>query len=172
MDAAALVAACHNRALSHVAFATKQHFSGLRHAASHLKQKRSLKDRLFKQLQRLDDAYNVARHISAISVETFMSELVTLCQSRHQRQILPTLLPRCLPSFLLRPLMLRIVSCCIMCSWKICSIVWVPSPPTTSMAKKHVLVSEIMCDQAAGAEVKTKSRAAFVIEPEYGGKQC
>ena len=51
------------------------HFQGLSSAARHLKSHRRIDARLAKKLIRIDDAFNVVRHITSVSLTSFVDEL-------------------------------------------------------------------------------------------------
>ena len=72
MDATALVAEAHGRALRLVAFARGRHFVGL---ASASRACRFLPNKLQKKLVALDSAFAVTRHITRPSLESFVREL-------------------------------------------------------------------------------------------------
>ena len=80
-DAASIIAGLHAKTLRLLAQAAGRHFEGLAQASRD--KALGLTSRQRRRLLNLDTAFNVSRHISAVSADLFFEELVLLCAGRN-----------------------------------------------------------------------------------------
>ena len=73
----AIILELHGRLVRLIAEETGVHYQGLRAAASHLRRGRRVAPALAKALCRLDDTFAVCRHITSISAETLVAQVVS-----------------------------------------------------------------------------------------------
>ena len=71
-----IIAELHGRLLRSIAEATSMHFQGLRVAAAHLRRQGLLDSRLAKKLAAVDSAYAVSRHITTVSADLCVLEVM------------------------------------------------------------------------------------------------
>jgi hypothetical protein len=74
--AESIIAELHGRLLRGIAAETAVHFQGLRAAAGHLRRAGVLDSRLAKKLAAVDCAYAISRHITAVSAEQCVDEVL------------------------------------------------------------------------------------------------
>jgi hypothetical protein len=74
--AESIIAELHGRLLRGIAAETAVHFQGLRAAAGHLRRAGALDSRLAKKLAAVDCAYAISRHITAVSAEQCVDEVL------------------------------------------------------------------------------------------------
>ena len=87
--AESLVLELHGALLRLVSQRTGCHFQGLSAASRHLKSLGRIDNRISKKLIRIDDAFNVVRHITSVSVVSFTEELTKMMDSRAAFESVP-----------------------------------------------------------------------------------
>jgi hypothetical protein len=75
--AESIIAELHGRLLRGIAAETTVHYQGLRAAASHLRRTGLLDSRLAKKLAAIDGAFAISRHITVVSAEQCVSEVLS-----------------------------------------------------------------------------------------------
>jgi hypothetical protein len=75
--AESIIAELHGRLLRGIAVETSVHYQGLRAAASHLRRSGLLNSRLAKKLAAVDCAFAISRHITAVSAEQCIHEVIS-----------------------------------------------------------------------------------------------
>ena len=75
--AESIIAELHGRLLRGIAAETSVHYQGLRAAASHLRRTGLLDSRLAKKLAAVDVAFAISRHITVVSAEQCVSEVLS-----------------------------------------------------------------------------------------------
>eukprot|EP00971_Amphidinium_carterae_P277076 5498625-Amphidinium_carterae.1 len=76
-DSVSLVNTLHSRLLIALSASTGTHYQGLRQAAAHLRRQKAITNAQSKKLERLDDAFNVARHITPVSSDKFFLDVMS-----------------------------------------------------------------------------------------------
>jgi hypothetical protein len=75
--AESIIAELHGRLLRGIATETSVHYQGLRAAASHLRRSGLLSSKLAKKLAAVDCAFAISRHITAVSAEQCVHEVIS-----------------------------------------------------------------------------------------------
>ena len=90
-DAADLVIALHGKLLRNLALSEGVHFQGLRVAAAALRRTGRLSNTLARKLTAVDTAYNVCRHITSVSSQCFLDEVLGQVASRNHKTVVSVL---------------------------------------------------------------------------------
>jgi colicin import membrane protein len=84
--AESIIAELHGRLLRGIAAETSVHFQGLRAAAGHLRRAGLLDSRLVKKLAAVDCAYAISRHITAVSAEQCVDEVLAAIRCSNKER--------------------------------------------------------------------------------------
>jgi hypothetical protein len=85
--AESIIAELHGRLLRGIAAETAVHYQGLRAAAGHLRRAGVLDSRLVKKLVAIDCAYAISRHITAVSAEQCVDEVLAAIRCSNQVKV-------------------------------------------------------------------------------------
>ena len=90
-DAADLVIALHGKLLRNLALSEGVHFQGLRVVVAALRRTGRLLNTLARKLTAVDTAYNVCRHITSVSSQCFLDEVLGQVASRNHKTVVSVL---------------------------------------------------------------------------------